>query len=780
MSYSRRQLYALGEPIGDSATYKEGGRTIYGDGGGGGGGSQPTTSTTYSSNIPEYAKPYVETMLGAAQKQIYTTDASGQATGFKPYTPYSTNMEDYVAGFSPMQQQAFGTVANLQTPAQYGAATGLAGASAMGSMGLAGQMAGAGQRYAQQATSPAATQAYMSPYMQNVVDYQKQQAARDYNIAQQTRRAQAVGAGAFGGSRQAIQESEAERALMSQLQGISATGSQQAFQNAQQAQQFAANLGLQGQQGALQGLGQTLQGATTLGQLGTSELGAQTNIANLQSQMGAQQQQLEQQKINQAIQNYATAQQYPYMQLGILNSLLRGLPMQSTTTSSYQATPSTAQQVAGLGITGLGAYKALSGFKEGGEVKGYASRGLAEVSRGVEGSVRAKLEMMSDQQLQQVAKTSPSAEVRAMAQEVLAEHAIRERAEQQARQAIAQEQAAKPQMPQEAPAGLAAAPAPNMDSMDMAGGGIVAFAGRDESLVEEDLYAGLSEEDRKLAESQAGLYRAMGVKPDAFKDYKAGLAEQRKGLGQAKDYAMGMGLMDVGARIASTPGPWGSAIAESITGALPGFQKNVAEYQRQKADLVKADYEVAKEEQKDALGKANKLTERIEKRDELANRLKQTEIQANATLGAARISSERTTDLMQAYNVELGKLTGGDPSKATPEQKAQAMQTAGNLLRGLPADKLDLQGQKQAQDAVDKSIQSGTLGMINLDLYQANKKLEKNPDDVALKRKVEDLQRKYKEEEARIRRGAVSTTTAAAPTSTGGGTVDRSNPLLQS
>ena len=63
MSYSRRQLYALGEPIGDSATYKEGGRTIYGDGGGGGGGSSPQQSTTYSTNIPEYAKPYYQELL---------------------------------------------------------------------------------------------------------------------------------------------------------------------------------------------------------------------------------------------------------------------------------------------------------------------------------------------------------------------------------------------------------------------------------------------------------------------------------------------------------------------------------------------------------------------------------------------------------------------------------------------------------------------------------------------------------------------------------------------
>ena len=159
--------------------------------------------------------------------------------------------------------------------------------------------------------------------------------------------------------RWALQQSEAQRGLMSQLQGIEATGAQNAFQNAQQQQQFGANLGLQGQQAALQGYGQANQAANTLGQLGTSQLGAQTSILNTQSQAGAQQQAQEQQKINQSIQDYATAQQYPYMQLGIMNSMLRGLPLQSSTTQMYQAQPSTGQQLLGYGLGALGAYKAF-------------------------------------------------------------------------------------------------------------------------------------------------------------------------------------------------------------------------------------------------------------------------------------------------------------------------------------------------------------------------------------------------------------------------------------
>jgi hypothetical protein len=335
-----------------------GGMTLEGGSSGGGGG--PTNTTTQTSNVPEYARPYVENMLASTQKQIYTTNDQGEQTGFRPYQPYSTNPNDYVAGFSPLQQQSQAGAANLQTPDQYGAGSSLAGMAGLGSLGVSRQAAGAGQQYNRMAQDPNSMQGFMSPYMQNVVDYQKSQAVRDYGIGQQGLRAQAARSGAFGGSRQAIQEAESQRALGSQLQGIEAQGAQQAFQNAQQAQQFGANLGLQGYGAALQGLGQANQAAGTLGQLGTQQLGAQTNILNLQSQAGAQQQAQEQQKINQSIQDYATAQQYPYMQLGVMNSMLRGLPLQSSTTQMYQAQPSTGQQLLGYGLGALGAYKAFS------------------------------------------------------------------------------------------------------------------------------------------------------------------------------------------------------------------------------------------------------------------------------------------------------------------------------------------------------------------------------------------------------------------------------------
>ena len=59
MSYSRRQLYAMGEPLGDGATRREvGGKIIYGTGGGGGGGTPSKTTQTVTQELPAWARPY--------------------------------------------------------------------------------------------------------------------------------------------------------------------------------------------------------------------------------------------------------------------------------------------------------------------------------------------------------------------------------------------------------------------------------------------------------------------------------------------------------------------------------------------------------------------------------------------------------------------------------------------------------------------------------------------------------------------------------------------------
>jgi len=105
-------------------------------------------------------------------------------------------------------------------------------------------------------------------------------------------------------------------------------------------------------------------------------LQGQQGILNLQNQMGSQMQTQEQNKVNQAIQNYAMQQQYPMQQLSAMSGLLRGLPLQSATTQSYQAAPSAISQLSGLGLTGAAAYGMMK--KEGGVIKSYAEGGSVD------------------------------------------------------------------------------------------------------------------------------------------------------------------------------------------------------------------------------------------------------------------------------------------------------------------------------------------------------------------------------------------------------------------
>ena len=287
-----------------------------------------------------------------------TRGTTASNVAYQPYTG------ERVAPFTPLQQQAFEGAQNLGPSPLLQPAAGLTGAAGLGGLG-------AGAQYTQQATSPGAMQAYMSPYMQNVVDWQKTQAINDYGRQLPGMQAAATNAGAFGGSRQAIVESEAQRNLQNQLAGIQAQGTQAAFDKAQQAQQFGANLGLQG-------LGLAGQMGQQFGQLGQQAFGQQAGALQAQQQAGAIQQAQTQQQRDQAYEEFMRQQLYPQSQLQFLSSLLRGsvvAPQQTMYT--YQAQPSMVSQIGGLGLGALGMSKAF-GAKEGGEVPGYADGGDVE------------------------------------------------------------------------------------------------------------------------------------------------------------------------------------------------------------------------------------------------------------------------------------------------------------------------------------------------------------------------------------------------------------------
>ena len=372
-NWSRRELEAFGETLGDSVTQRKlGGGYICGGGGkgGGGGGSPPPAQQTVTqTSIPEYARPYVETMLGKTEA---LTDIN--------QNPYQAYGGQRIAGFNPVQERAFADVQNRQTASQIGAGTALAGTAGLGAIG-------AGADYRAMATSPQAQAAYMSPYMQNVVDVQKNEALRDAQMRNVGANLGSARQGTYGGARQLLGEQERNRNLQQQLGNIQATGSQNAFQAAQQAQQFGTTAGLQG-------YNQAAQAGATLGQLGQTQFGQEQAINAAQQQVGAIQQAQAQQGLDLGYQDFLKQRNYPYQQLAFMSDMTRGIPLSQSAQQIYTAPPSPVSQLGGLGMSALGIYGMSGGFKgaKGGPVK-MAQGGLAYATGG-------DIKMMSTDQLE--------------------------------------------------------------------------------------------------------------------------------------------------------------------------------------------------------------------------------------------------------------------------------------------------------------------------------------------------------------------------------------------
>jgi hypothetical protein len=324
------------------------------EGGSSGGGGSPQPSQVSQTTIPEYAKPYVEKLLGKAEAATET--------------PYQTYGGQRLSETDPAVLTARQGVAGLQQPGQFAAGTGLAGAGGLGALG-------AGQTYMGMATSPGAQQAFMSPYMQNVVDVQKQEAIRGAQQGQLAQNLAAARTGTYGGARQLLAGTERERNLQQQLAQIQATGSQRAFEQAQQAMQFGTTAGLQGAQAAT-------QAGATLGQLGIGQQQQDLERLRAQEAAGSAAQQEKQAALDLAYQDFLRQQQYPYAQLGFMSDILRGSGNLAQTGSRalYEAPPSTGSQLLGLASTLGGAY--LAGgrrFAEGGEIKGLSGiKGYAD------------------------------------------------------------------------------------------------------------------------------------------------------------------------------------------------------------------------------------------------------------------------------------------------------------------------------------------------------------------------------------------------------------------
>ena len=227
---------------------------------------QPASTTE---SLSGWAAPYVSGMLG-----------KGAALSNQPYQGYTGEL---TAGQSGLQTQAFQGLAGLSVPTA--------------------QMGGFNPT---SFTSGSTAQDYMSPFMQASLEPQMAEAQRQAEI-QRVQNASRLGkAGAFGGSRQAIMESEGQRNLLRNMADIYGTGMQTAY---------------------TQGMGQfnteqdrAQQAQNDVNRYGLTALGAQQTAGGVQRD-------IEQQGVAADYAQFKEERDFPYKQVQYQQSLLQGLPI---------------------------------------------------------------------------------------------------------------------------------------------------------------------------------------------------------------------------------------------------------------------------------------------------------------------------------------------------------------------------------------------------------------------------------------------------------------------
>lgn len=272
-----------------------------------------TTGGTSAAGLSSWAAPYITDYLGKAQ-------ALGSA-------PYQTYQGPLTAGQSGLQTQAFQGIGNLTVPNQ-------------------GQYTPVGGSF----TNQGVAQQYMNPYLQQALDPQMKEMQRQADIARLSDASRLTQAGAYGGGRQAIMESEGRRNLLTKQADVLGQGYANAYDKAAQQynteqarnvgeQQFGANFGLQG-------------------------LAAQQGILQNQLAAGAQQRGIESEGIAADLGEFEKQRDYPYKQLLFQRDMISGLP-----TGSVTNTPSQLSGIAQL-ISSVGGIDKLLGATSQGSIAG--------------------------------------------------------------------------------------------------------------------------------------------------------------------------------------------------------------------------------------------------------------------------------------------------------------------------------------------------------------------------------------------------------------------------
>jgi hypothetical protein len=193
---------------------------------------------------------------------------------------------------------------------------------------------------------------YMSPYQQNVTDITSREMRRQADIGRQAEQARLAQAGAYGGSRQAIMESERQRNLQQQMEDITTKGLQGAYDRAVQQRLAESKLGLESQQ-----LGE--QSNQFGAKYGLDQFGA--GLQGLQAQItaGEKERAIAQQPLDFGYQQFQESVKFPYQQATYMQSLLGGLPLQAAPYSSSQGQSGMFSGLQGA-LAGLALYNAFN------------------------------------------------------------------------------------------------------------------------------------------------------------------------------------------------------------------------------------------------------------------------------------------------------------------------------------------------------------------------------------------------------------------------------------
>ena len=275
---------------------------------GGGRSSQPTTPSTQTQ--------FVREAPGIEERKLELMDIARQVA------QDPINLPDYqVAGLGALEQQAINAA------------------------GTTGVGAGTVQSGINQVTGAAAPigasqiQQYLNPYQSYVTG----EIGRQAQMMQNKLGAQAVGAGAFGGGREGVQQAELQGRALSAMGQAQAQGFNTALGAAQRQQQVGLMAGQQ------------------LGQLGLGQQQmAQADINQLMSAGGVQRQ-LAQQTLDAQRQSTLQQQYEPYQRAEFLANLYAAGP-KSSSQITMGTQPSTSPLAQAVG-TGIGAFTAFQGVK---------------------------------------------------------------------------------------------------------------------------------------------------------------------------------------------------------------------------------------------------------------------------------------------------------------------------------------------------------------------------------------------------------------------------------